>query len=504
MSIKAFLGAVSDYSALGYKNLPFCKNDLYQLQYSLIKGLNVRKDNITLLGEDTNVPKCFFDFEFDTFLDSCQEDDISIFYFSGHGDSGNFVFSDDRISINEIIQKVNQCSSKSKIIIFDCCHSGDFTFEQIAQIENETELRNFLGQGCAIMASCGSTQASGFHPRREMSLYTSFLCDALNDEFIIREGKKSLEAINETIHLYAKVWNERNKNEIQEPIFRSNIGGTLFFKVNEYQPYIQDAIYEETNNYIILEVEPSHNAQAKRYAVKVILKHPCTWKDISAITKEILIKAKHYEVYDNELSKTRHFGKPANIIWCYYGNDKEDMVNCNYICHTTWVDNSQDKSHWYRKTDNSLVIDNVYIENNPSYELIRDIQKCDLETEEYIRITKECLTNLINTAEKYIQLFREYQNKTFSERVFSNLVNPLNNQFSIWYNKLTNLPCPPIEIHKWANDVLLIACTIDDLSLYYNKENINTWSSGNKTWLIKNTIKRYEQELYKLSINYPK
>ena len=118
------------------------------------------------------------------------------------------------------------------------------------------------------------------------------------------------------------------------------------------------------------------------------------------------------------------------------------MANCNYICHTTWVDDSQDKLHWYGVRKNSLTINGIYIENNPYYELIKEIQKCDLDKEEYIQVTKEYFTNLINTAEKFIQCFREYQNKTFSrdyqdaffpEHIFSSSIQPLNKDFEKWY-----------------------------------------------------------------------
>lgn len=503
MCIKAFLTSVSDYSGTDYINLPICKNDIFQLKRALIQGLNAKNENITLIGEDGYLLKDYFFGELDSFLDSCQEKDIVIFYFSGHGGHGNLIFSDDNIAIDDIITQINNCISQHKIIILDCCHSGSFNFDEVAQLKDGATLEEFLGQGCAIMASCSSVQTSGFHPKNDISLYTSFLCDALKNKFIVREGKKSLESINKTIRLYAKVWNERNKNKIQYPIFRSNIGGTLFFEVSDYKPYQKENIYEETDKYIIYEVEPLHHAQAKRYAVKILLKHPCTFEEISNITKEINNKAINYEVYSNETSKAHYSGKPANIIWCYFGNDEEDMVNCNYVCHTTWVDDSQDKSHWYRGKKNSFFVNDIFIDNNPSYELIKDMQKCNMDKQEYISITKEYLANLINTAEKYIQLFREYQNHTFSEHSFSNLILPLNKEFSNWYFRLIELPCPPIEINKWADSILQIACTIHDLSLFYSKENINTWKSDNKLWLVENTIKIYGQELESLKNNYP-
>ncbi|MGG4011511.1 hypothetical protein [Bacillus smithii] len=53
-------------------------------------------------------------------------------------------------------------------------------------------------------------------------------------------------------------------------------------------------------------------------------------------------------VYNNEITKERLSGKSANIIWNYFGRDESDIVKNNYICVTTWVDDSQDKKWWYR------------------------------------------------------------------------------------------------------------------------------------------------------------
>lgn len=88
--------------------------------------------------------------------------------------------------------------------------------------------------------------------------FTSFLVDALTSRFLIREGKKSLESINEAIFHFAKIWNAKHPSQTQTPIFRSNIGGTIFFDVEEYKPYRVANVYEETEAYIIYNVAPVH------------------------------------------------------------------------------------------------------------------------------------------------------------------------------------------------------------------------------------------------------
>lgn len=85
---------------------------------------------------------------------------------------------------------------------------------------------------------------------------------------MIREGKKSLESINEAIFHFAKIWNAKHPSQTQTPIFRSNIGGTIFFDVEEYKPYRIANVYEETEAYIIYNVAPVHTGLAKRYLRK--------------------------------------------------------------------------------------------------------------------------------------------------------------------------------------------------------------------------------------------
>ena len=50
-------------------------------------------------------------------------------------------------------------------------------------------------------------------------------------------------------------------------------------------------------------------------------------------------------MYQNEIAEARYKGRVANIVWYYFGYDENDMVDCNFICHSTWVDDAQDKEY---------------------------------------------------------------------------------------------------------------------------------------------------------------
>lgn len=230
--VSAILVGVSEYTLFGLHKLPFCKNDLRELKASLIYGLGVREENIITLGENGMVlAKDLFD-KLAEFIDVVSPDDTVIFYFSGHGGKGYFTLTDQRIRCDEILNLLMETAAKCKIIIMDCCRSGEYAWDSIQQwwlgdVKNDWKKQNY-----AIMTSCGAGQDSGFDFGRELSIYTSFLCDAINATFLISDGKKSLNAINEVLICYAIRSYYEGKNIIQDPVFLTSMNDAILFDVD--------------------------------------------------------------------------------------------------------------------------------------------------------------------------------------------------------------------------------------------------------------------------------
>ena len=497
-TIRALLVGVCEYLKFNCQPLPLCKNDIFAMKKSLMQGLNVSSDNILTCGESGTVTEDDLISAVNTVLKDATDDDTFIFYFSGHGGKDCLALSDGIINLQELINNIERIPTKNKIAILDSCHSGGFTLDDVPTIDIGETVDHFVGRGFAVLASCGAEQFSGFNDERKMSLYTSFVCDALTSRFLIREGKISLESINEAIFHFAEKSNEKGIYNFQQPIFRSSIGGTVFFDVEEYNPYKAAKVFVECDDYIIYAVEPLHHAKVKRFSVKVILRYHSSMEQIAEIAEEVKNKVLYCEVYQNEISEARYAGRAANIVWCYFGYDEDDILDCNFICHTTWVDDSQDKEWWYRDSKNTLMVNGVHIDVNKSYELIKGLKDDSMSDDELIRVTRECTANLISAAEQYIKLFREYLNNTFTEEQLIDSVVPLNTEITKWFTKQSNLPIPPKELHGWENAHLQLACTIHNFSLFYNKNGLKTWNSESRKWLFKNALNRYGAELEKL------
>lgn len=500
--IRALLTGVSEYDIKSCTNLPYCRNDLYAMRHALIKGLNVKSEDIIVCGEGGTVRIEDLNSALSSALYGLTEDDIFIFYFTGHGSGDSLILSDSRILFQNIIDEIGKVPVRSKIMILDTCHSGNFTLESVPSLDMDKAIEDFVGRGFAVMASCSPDQFSGFNVEREMSAYTSFVCDAMTARFLIRKGRKSLEDINQAVFRFSEVYNRKQQNAgypyIQEPIFRSSIGGTLFFDVEEYSPYKVENIYEETEDYIIYKVEPVNTMNLKRLSAEIILKYQFDLEKIADITLEIRERLKYEEIFQNGKAEAMLKGKRLGILFCYFGYDEDDMIDHNYYCRTTWLDYRQDKKKWYHKNENAVVINDVYLVTNPSYDEIKQLKDHSIDKDRFISITRDYAAHLVTAAEKYIKAFREYLNNTITEESFINIIRPLNDEIEEFYFKQNDLPIAPNELHEWSNKHSALAGDIYDFTLFYNENSMETRTEENRRWLMNDAIKRYHRELEEL------
>lgn len=493
-TVKATLVGVSNYDNPQTPDLSACKNDIVELKNALIKGLCVLPTNIRTLGNSGKVSIKELAVELQIASLIAEPDDTYIFYFSGHGNNGTLALSETNIRVQEVIELVDNIKARNKIIILDSCRSGDFMIPKVETPGIDEMVDAFVGAGYAVMASCGANENSTFYPGNRISLYTSFLCNALTTDFIIKKGQKSLEEINELISRMSELWNQRGYR-IQHPIFRSNIAGTIYFPVQKYSPYQKQNIYKENEEYIIYEVSSFHQSMQKRYTAKIILKYQFEENDIVRIAKEVIDEIRYADVYINETQELKFKGLPANMIRCHMGNDEQDMIDGNFEWITVWGDDTMDKNNWYRESKNSKIIDGILVDKQTSYNMLRTLNQQTVTPEEYIQEARKDLNEIVAYANQFISKYREYANGIFSENELVNEVKGLNSKIASLYLKISDLPKAPLKCNSWAESIQQVAATIHDFTLYYGQRTMNTWSKENRIELMKIAIKRYQQEI---------
>lgn len=501
--LRALIVGVSDYSLQNGTNLPFCKNDIYAVKSALISGLKLNQEDIILCGE-TDIVKCSdFISALCKLMAVVEKDDTVIIYFSGHGKTENdehyLVFSDKLIKTQQIIEYLEKINAKSKILLLDCCLAGNFKVDCTAVFDINQTVEAFAGKGYAVIASCNAQQYSYGHPNKPISLFTSFLCEALTNPFIIREGKKSLHDIWKLLRMFLENWNKHHPADAQNPIYRANIGGTIFFEVEDYHPYIIREYFADCGSYIIYSVKPLHSGIAKRYHVQVVLKEPMSNSEIAAINKDIVEKVKWLNIYSSKRQEEKWRHKPANIVFCFFGLDETDLANSNYLCHTTWIDNTQDRDHWYRIGRNCEIINDIHFSFPSYYQTLKIFTEEHTGTEAHlIAETRTIIAQMVTLAERIIAIYNEFLNGSMCEDDFKKRVSIIIPELNRLYRREAGMDIAPNNLKAWSQQCANLAASIHNLTLYYNENAFSRRTAENRKACMDISIKQYYKDIERL------
>ena len=208
---------------------------------------------------------------------------------------------------------------------------------------------------------------------------------------------------------------------------------------------------------------------------------------------------KKVEVYSNANTENRWFRQDANIIWIYYGRDERDIINSNYICHTTWVDDTQDKQHWYSLNQNSFINKDIHFNIHSYYDFFKNFNlKNTGDKNKLICEATEIMKRLIALGEEVIAIYYELKNENITEEVIVQKMKNLVPQITKAYFEETNLDIAPDELHDWKQGISNLAETIHDFTYFYNSEYMLQRNSENRLACMDMTISRYYTELERM------
>lgn len=225
--------------------------------------------------------------------------DIALLYFSGHGmltETGAEIIPIDfnirhcGISMEKILKYVNSSYFKNRIVIFDCCYSGNMgDSSQQCSCSNASNISS-LQSGVTILTACSTQEYS--YETGSHGIFTNLLLEALRGGAANLRGEITPGAIYSFIDQSLGAWDQR-------PIFKTNVNSfcsvkrvappvslDIIRKLPEYFPSIEnqfplDPSYEFTNSpdYCHATTEPYANP-----------KHVSVFRDLQQLESVGLIK----------------------------------------------------------------------------------------------------------------------------------------------------------------------------------------------------------------------
>jgi hypothetical protein len=129
---------------------------------------------------------------------------------------------DDGLPMSELLIIINESKAKNKIIILDCCHSGEFANLQLGNKTN-----SILSEGTTVLAASGKDEYAIENNGR--GVFTTLFVDAMNGKASDLMGNITPSSIYAHIDQSFDAWEQR-------PIFKTNV--KTFTSLRTVQPLI--------------------------------------------------------------------------------------------------------------------------------------------------------------------------------------------------------------------------------------------------------------------------
>lgn len=498
--IFALLVGVGNYTELNIQNLPSYKKDLELIDTALVNGLKCNQENIRIMaGEDNNGVVNVNDFvrEIGNFGKKISKQDTLIFYFSGHGSIKTLVFSNSQLDRQSVINYIDKISCKNKIVFLDCCYSGNYDLLQAKHIDIEKSIDDFVGHGIAVYASSSADELSRIATEGNHSVFTGALATALISKNIVHKGKIELNNIYKETNRLVMAWNRKYPDKKQNPIYRSSIGGTIYFQVADYNEYVPKNYSFHNERYDVVRTKPLNSSRERRLCAFVVLHEIAKDEMLVKITKEIANWLKDVDVYSSKRSEDKFKNTPVSAIWCYFGNDESDIVNGNHQYYTIWA-KPDVRDIYFRVNSNSRIVDDIYIFENGAYTLVKKIQGNTTPRAEYIMKCKEFLKLFIDMAADFLVDFQEIENKMFTYKVLQTKYGQWIQNVRSEFISLSDIEVAPNDLHDWVEEILKMAGSVLDISIMLEGDRETKSITSREEWLITHATKQYYESIERL------
>lgn len=168
--------------------------------------------------------------------------DVALFFFAGHGFlnsfgghivTPDFKTYDEGVSMDDILGAANRSRARNRIIILDCCHSGNMGSPNIT----EGKLSE-LADGVTVLTACRSAEFASEEKGR--GVFTSLLVDALQGGSADLVGHVSPGGVYAYVDRALGPWAQR-------PVFKTNV--SQFVSLRDVEPPIATTVLRKLTLY---------------------------------------------------------------------------------------------------------------------------------------------------------------------------------------------------------------------------------------------------------------
>ncbi|EHK2355009.1 caspase family protein [Clostridium perfringens] len=334
---------INHYSDRGeFQNLKKCINDATEIYniFGKTKPLNFDEEKSILMISDEGRASTSKNEIVENIKDVCkkvEENERIIFFFSGHGhelNNNNYlvpsnienITKEELICINDIVSILEESKAKVKIILLDSCCSGVVNKDSKGLSgASFVYMKDYIDstRATVIISACGKSEyATEESPNKNLSLFTTYLAEALEGKFeALDNGYLTINSLYEYIlnqmtkisREYAQINQSPNLN------VRANSNAViglynynLFKEDNDFDNYYKIILNERK---IQLEDNPYEQIEKKG---KILMAYNL-WRETQSLLNELILN-----IFDHGNAKECNLQFSNNKIILSDNGDKFD------------------------------------------------------------------------------------------------------------------------------------------------------------------------------------
>lgn len=235
----AVLVGINQYTDPFIPGLKVCVDDVTAIQQTLARRYQAARSLTDATPEHLPIRANILG-ELSAVAQAAGEDDLLLFYFSGHGiaEGGeSYLLAQDTrlaalkhtaIAMKDIREIIEQSPAHAKVIVLDACHSGASIGKAAATMTSEFIQRVFEeAEGMAVLASCKQGQQSWEWQAEHHSVFTYYLLEALSGKADL-DGKGFVTVSDASRHVTdgVKKW-AVDRSVPQTPTLQYTVAGDI-------------------------------------------------------------------------------------------------------------------------------------------------------------------------------------------------------------------------------------------------------------------------------------
>lgn len=460
--VKLFACGVDQYR--GESGLDFCVNDSLKFCDTFAENIVINRQDISIVTEDGYISHTDYCKALKKFCDEASIDDTLLVFHSGHGgideQGDNFLVMSDSFNedtyvyTDQIINFLNKSKAKTKIVILDCCQS-DVGEKWIPAIDMNAIVDDFYAQGITIFSACGrkeeATSENGI-----TSVFTDFLCDALQDKHLIRDGLLYFNDFQNLVAIYAANYNRVNPDKMQTPIMRTSMIGTATFSVRCCKaPKVIKKYSYECSDFDLLNLEldsklGNENTKRKFVSACVVLKGQMEEENIELYIKKIIDTMGKLDIPIVSKRQMMVKNNPIEIVNITIFNDYIDYEANIFKYHIKWTLHAD--KQWIHKDSFKRMSEGYYsCQSNLMYEYLKKTRIENIFTDnELISFWKRQIDIVIKKTSEFDRIYHAFKGGDMSIQDLCSKAKKVYINLGQIYNECDN-SCFPMPFSEYKN-----------------------------------------------------